>query len=309
MSKGKRRRSGGFTPAPRTFKLIDQFTLSDIRAGKKFEARIREFHWRFYADLVLQRAEVREELHKAVMKAALEGREINKWQRVIHYRWSLKPLSAGGSLGSSGGRFNIGRGDTERFPAFPALYLASDFETAISESLGQGLKTQGKLTAFDQALAGEKSFLRFTVSGRVETVIDLEHLERLKPVIDIIKEFRISPEVMKLGRELANEMKAPPPTLIRSLRDLETALFVPNWRELPIQLGIPSTSQIFGQLVYQSGVEAIHYPSKFTDRPCMAIFPELFARSPSFIALDDEAPPRKDVIMRLDRETWPSLCR
>jgi hypothetical protein len=308
MSKGKHRWKGRIPP-PRTFKLIDQFTLSDIRVGKQLEARIREFHWRYYADLALKRSEVRDKLHQSLMEAALERREIRNWQRVVGYQWCLKPLSAGGSLGMAGGRFNIGKGDPERFPAFPALYLSEDFETAASEALGQGISAQAKLTAYEQALASEKSFSRFTVSGHVETVIDLDQLDRLKPFIDIIKDFEISPDVMHKGRDLAKIMKQPLPNVIKSLRELEAALFAPNWRELPVQLGVPSTSQIFGQLVYQSGVEAIQYPSKFTGRPCLAIFPELFAHSPSIVALNEDTPPRKDVITQLDRETYTRLCR
>ena len=118
----------------------------------------------------------------------------------------------------------------------------------------------------------------------------------------------MSPELQKLGRELAKELKGDPPRLIKTSRELLDALLAPKWRELPMQLGIPSTSQIFGQLVSQSGVEAISYPSKFSGRSCLAVYPQSFVGASSYLVLDGD-PPRKDVTARLDRENWSSLCR
>ena len=89
MGKGKRK---GSKPGPRTVRFLDRFSLADIRAGIDFEGRIREFHWRMYAELAHQRSEILDDLHKAILEAALEGRDFKSWQRVVRYRWSNRPL-------------------------------------------------------------------------------------------------------------------------------------------------------------------------------------------------------------------------
>src|SRR5579883_1354337 len=105
MGKGKYR---GGKPGPREVRFIDRFTLADIRAGKDFENRISEFHWRIYAELAHQRSLILDDLHKAILGGAVEGRDIKGWQRIVRFRWSNRPLSMAGSLFSPGGRFNIG---------------------------------------------------------------------------------------------------------------------------------------------------------------------------------------------------------
>jgi len=262
-----------------------------------------------YAELAHQRSEIIDDLHKAILGAAVEGRDIKAQQRVVRYRWSNRPLSMGGSLVAPGGRFNIGNIDKALFPAFPSIYLSTDKETGIAEALAQDVEPiPGKLTAYDLALAKPDPITIVSISGRVETIIALDQPERLDGFVALIRGFRISPELLKLGRELAKELKGDPPRLIKTSRELLDALLAPQWRELPMQLGIPSTSQIFGQLVSQSGVEAISFPSKFSGRSCLAIYPQSFVGASSRLVLDGD-PPRKDVTTRLDRENWPTLCR
>lgn len=304
MGKGKYR---GGKPGPRTLRFLDRFTLADIRAGKDFQNRISEFHWLMYAELAHQRSLVLDDLHKAILEGAVEGDDFKGWQRVVRFRWSNRPLSMAGSLFSPGGRFNIGNVDKARFPAFPALYLASDKETALSEALGQEAQPGGKLSSYEAALAKPDSVTIVSMSGRVETVVDLARPERLDAFVKLIRGFHLSRDLQRMGRAVAKQLKIAPLNLVRNTKELLAALLAPNWRELPMQLGIPSTSQLFGQLVAQSGVEAIAYPSKFSARPCMAIFPQAFAGGSSHVALDSE-PPRKDITTRLTGENWQSLC-
>jgi len=305
MGKGKYR---GDKRGPRTFRFLDRFTLAGIRAGKEFQNRISEFHWLMYAELAHQRSLILDDLHKAILGGAVEGRDFKGWQRVVRFRWSNRPLSMAGSLFSPGGRFNIGDIDKARFPAFPALYLASDKETALPEALGQDVQPGGKLTPYEAALAKPDSVAIVSMSGRVETVVDLAKAERLDAFVELIRGFHLSVDLQRMGRALAKELKISPLNLVRNTKELLAVLLAPNWRELPMQLGIPSTSQLFGQLVAQSGVEAIAYPSKFSERPCLAIFPQAFAGGSSYVALDSE-PPRKNITTRLNRENWQSLCR
>lgn len=302
------RRGHGWERRQLPLTLIDQFTLAAIQAGKQFDKRIKLFYWRLHSELAYQRSEVLDKIHKTLLASAVENWKFKNWQRTVKVRWLLKPLSAGGSLASPGGRFNIGEIEST-FPTFPALYVASDKETALQEVLGQDQNTKGGLTSYEVALKKPDSIAFFSMSGCVQTVIDLGQPDRLEPFLHLIKEFRLSPDLSKLGRELAKDMKLPPPRfVITTLKELLPVLLAPNWRELPIQIGVPSTSQIFGQLVVESGVEGIVYSSKFNDHPCAVIFPQAFAGSSSYVALDDDQP-RKDVIPRLDRDTWPRLCK
>ena len=73
-----------------------------------------------------------------------------------------------------------------------------------------------------------------------------------------------------------------------------------------MQYNLPAASQIFGQLVHASGIEAIVYQSKYSGGKCLAAFPEKFAKSKSFIELDDE-PPQGIETKRLDADTWHLL--
>ena len=67
---------------------------------------------------------------------------------------------------------------------------------------------------------------------------------------------------------------------------------------------VPTTSQIFGQLVVEAGIEGILYSSKFTNKNCLAVFPQNFDEtSGSFIQLDDETPAGV-TIPRLDARVW-----
>ena len=53
-----------------------------------------------------------------------------------------------------------------------------------------------------------------------------------------------------------------------------------------------------------AGIEGILYPSKFTGKKCLAIYPQNFD-SDSFIAVDGNTP--TGAISRLDANSWTSL--
>jgi len=287
------------------FTLIDRFSLGSIHAGKTHEARLRQFHWRYYAELAEQRGRIAEDLRKAVLRAADDRFCFDHWQRVVRIRWSLKPLSAAGSLKFPGGRFNIGSIDS--FESFPALYFAEDKATALSEVFGGTPTGKGGLDGLSLALASRESIGDWSVSGELQTVVRLDRTEALQPFVDCIKGFGLSTDLRKLGREIAREAGLPlPKFLVTSVGELMKTLEAPDWRGLPVQVGIPSNPQIFGQIAIRAGAEAIVYRSKFTGKQCIAVFPTALGVSTSHVRLDDD-PPRKDVIARLDRTTWRRL--
>ena len=129
--------------------------------------------------------------------------------------------------------------------------------------------------------------------GKLGSVIDLNDLKKLKHFLKLIKGMSASKNTIKAAKEIG----LLPPLAVRTLKDLEKSLLEPNWRAMCIQFDIPSNSQIFGQLVVNAGIEGIIYPSKFTKKKCLAIYPQNFDAD-SFIALKDDAPDGS--ITRLD---------
>lgn len=71
-----------------------------------------------------------------------------------------------------------------------------------------------------------------------------------------------------------------------------------------MQFDIPANCQIFGQLVANAGIEGILYPSKFTNKKCLAIYPQNFD-SESFVKVEGDAP--EGAASKLDANCWNLL--
>jgi hypothetical protein len=110
----------------------------------------------------------------------------------------------------------------------------------------------------------------------------------LRPIVDIIKEFQLPKIVAQTARKLGLRQS---PWLIRSATTLQRQLLHPNWRMLPMQFDLPSNSQIFGCLASAAGIHGILYPSsRDSMHHCIALFPQTWAGSTSFIEVSDYAP-------------------
>jgi hypothetical protein len=134
------------TPAPRipVVHIFDSFTLDSLRKGRRVKDEVLRFAWDHYSALQHQRSAVAEEIAEAIALARLGPFRFDRWMRVVDYQFSNHPLSAVGSVKSmTGGRFNIGDIEPIKFAPFPALYFASDHETAIAETLGQLPESDG----------------------------------------------------------------------------------------------------------------------------------------------------------------------
>jgi hypothetical protein len=299
----KRRRAAPARPRAQGWSaiLLDRVTVEGVRQGRQLAEEALRYHWDYFAALQHQRSRAATEINKALLGAAEGPFTLEGWQRVVDYRYSLEPLSSSGSVRSDpGGRFNIGDIDRAKFPAFPALYLASDRETALLEKFGRD-DPQGELGALDFALRRATSFSNVAVSGRLESVINLEHADRLQPFVDLISTFTLPPDLAGRARRLRFEA----PNLVDSVDDLIKNLTLPDWRILPMQFDVPASAQVFGQLVAAAGIEGIVYPSIKSGAPCLALFPQNLGVS-SYVQLDDE-PPDASVIRRLDASTWLDL--
>jgi hypothetical protein len=218
---------------------------------------------------------------------------------VVDYRYSLAPLSSAGSvLNDPGGRFNIGDIDATKFPTFPGLYLASNPETALLERFGG---SDGALGPLDLALRKASSYSNVAVNGEIGTVVNLDDPAKLQPFVDIVGGFTVPAEFASRARRLG----LTPLQLVDSAAALRRELVDARWRNFPMQVDVPSSSQIFGQLVADAGIEGILYPSVKTQAPCLVVFPHKLAPT-SYVELADVAPPEVRH-PRLDSSSWRDL--
>ena len=66
---------------------------------------------------------------------------------------------------------------------------------------------------------------------------------------------------------------------------------------------VPAGGQIFGGIAVDAGIEGILYESVLTGKKCVAVFPQNFQNSSSYVELDDPAP-SDDVRMRMDSSNF-----
>lgn len=278
--------------------LMEQGSLGDIERFKKITIQILKYQWAYYAELAHQRNQIHDELKKVLIQSS-ENFRFEKWQRAVKWKYGLHPLSTAGSLAFIGGRFNAGIDINSTIPSFAALYLAVDKDTALQETLGQTEVKGSKLSARELALLNPQSEVIVSVSGELEKVIDIRTAAKLNAFVELTKGFKLSVALEKFAKRLGLQK----PTIVRHSQELLDTLLREEWRTLPTVGDVPANSQIFGQLIYQAGIEGILYPSRLTGKDCLAIFPNNFAVTSSYITLDDE-PPHSDVPRRIDSTNW-----
>lgn len=231
----------------------------------------------------VSKEDIREQLNASLRNAATAF-EFSQWQRIVRYKYSLDPLSAKGSLSDPGGRFNIGAIDPTRYPMFPALYLAADKGTAFAEVLGRD-KSAELLTPEELALTKPDSISAVSVSGRLDAILDIRGLNNLAQFVNLIKAFRLSRSLVVEARRLGLPLQ-----LIATVAELKRVLMVDNWRNWPMLYDAPAGGQIFGGIAVDAGIEGILYESVLTGKKCLALFPQNFLNSSSYVELDDPVP-------------------
>lgn len=280
--------------------FLDRFSLRDVRLQRQRYQAVADYYWDHYCYFAQQRSLIIDELKIALASNCCTF-NFSKWQRVVNYKFSLQPLSAKGSIvNDPGGRFNIGDIDQIKFPRFAALYLAEDRETAYREKYGLDQKEKRNgLTADELLLTSSNSIAIVTLKGEIKQVFDLNNRAAIQGFLDSLKKIKIPDSLIKR----ANRLNIQPMYHVQTMKELLAGLLYPNWREVPMAFDIPANSQIFGQLAHAAGVEAILYPSKLTKKNCLAVFPENFAQSLSYIEIEDEIPEEVEC-RRLDAKNY-----
>lgn len=305
MSKRKRQQPPVRTSiyAPKLY-LLDAFSANDVAKWEELSKDLDELIQRLYLDAEPARNRYRENLLDALSGCLTDPFTFEGWVRGVPYRWSNEPLSCAGSIRTYGGRFNVGVEIEHAIDGpFPALYLAENFETAFREmrQLGSDEKVAG-LNSDELSLSGSLSAVR--VNGYVERVLDIRDVSRLQPFLKVLKRIKLPLTVQPIMRRL--KIKPGGVAMINSMPRLE-AMLKGNWREWPVQYGVPASTQIFGSLAIAAGYEAILYrSSKLGDKDCIAVFPGSIASERTFISLMD-AHPDSVSSSRLDLETCEQL--
>jgi RES domain-containing protein len=281
---------------------LERFTQASLRQWLAAKANLDALQRALYFELepLRQRNEAR--LLDALRSEVLPSFSFEGWSRIVDYRYGLEPLSLAGSLKGEGGRFNIGSDlSPGTFSAFPALYLAEDYEAAFRERFASSAipKPDG-FSAQELALRSPDSFTQLRLRGVVENVIDVGNLEALKSFVGVLREFPVPRDVRRMARRLGLR---PPPWLVRSPVTLQRQLLHPNWRMLPQQFDLPSNSQIFGRIALGAGLHGILYPSaRQLGKLCLALFPQNWMDSGTVVEVADEAP-QGARLTRLDGKT------
>ncbi len=269
---------------------LERFTAASLNQWKTAAQRLEGLQRSLHFGLESQRQRAEGTLLESIRACATSGFEGLGWGRIVDLRYSLEPLSTAGSLQGIGGRFNVGAGLSPAvFTAFPALYCAADYPTAFLEKFGspQDSLTQG-LSGEDLALRSPSSFSFVRLNLKLETVLDISDHATLKPIVAILRDFAVPKTVTQTARKLGLKQA---PWLIRSATTLQKQLIHPNWRLRPMQFDLPANSQIFGRLVAAAGVHGIVFPSsRDLAKRCVALYPQNWAGSTSFIEIADQSP-------------------
>lgn len=191
---------------PLGLRELDRFSETSLERWNAASQDLDELHDSLYFGLEPERRRYRPELIAALTSVEAVELRIVRWCRAVTYRYSLAPLSCAGSLQFIGGRFNAGTElDAQTLTAWPALYVAEDFETAFrekfqlpSDSLMQGL------TPKDMALGEGSSLANAMVSGQLMRVFDMTHATSLNAVSSVFRRIAMPPRAAKLRKKLGN---------------------------------------------------------------------------------------------------------
>jgi hypothetical protein len=183
---------------------LEQFSQQSLKKWRESADALGELHTELFFGLELARQRHSTLLIEAIRANLTPGAPFQGWARIVDYRYCLAPLSVAGSLKSDGGRFNIGSGlNAAAFPAFPALYIASDYATAFRERFGTDPTASNVgLTPSMLSLRSPTSFTHVGLKGQVELVLDISELRNLHAFAAVLRQFTLPDCVRRLARRL-----------------------------------------------------------------------------------------------------------
>lgn len=281
--------------------MLECTNLQQIFERSRLSRQLRDYHWQQYCFFAHERSLCQKQISQSLNQASKPLKGV-KWCRMVAYQYSNKPLSSVGSqIDPAGGRFNFGNINKTKFPVFSSLYIAKSATTAKKEALvcKKNLKHDENISF---ATGSKVSYSMVYVDFALESIIDTTKARSLQPFVNVIKNIKVSSELKKKAQNLRSAQKA---TSITQVSQLRQALQDKKWRQYPMALEVPAPCQIFGHMVYSAGLQGILYRSHWDKKTCLAVFPENFKNTKSYIKLSDKA--AKGVIVQLDSKTCAQL--
>lgn len=286
--------------------FLDFLEESTLKGCQKRGRDLLSCYWQSYSDLVQQRSQIFQDLLTS-LRGSVKKYPIEKYSRIVNNKYSLDPLSTIGSvLKPYGNRFNIGGiEDTGKFQPFNALYIAQDDDAAHAEYFNVDAISPelGKVLSPEEVSLNKKSnYSHYVVSGMLEEVVEIANAKPFEQFLSTINKINYSHSTTNLFKLHG----LTPEVTIKSFRQLKSALLEPKWQIYPALYEIPSTSQIFGQLVFQAGIQGIVYPStKYPGKKCIVIYPENFKDNDSVVYLDSIATLNPHITKtKIDKDTF-----
>jgi len=267
--------------------LLEQHSSVDnIKKIKTQNLKFIEYHWEEYSFLAYKREQIFDEIKLSLSSAIINDYTFENWSRCVRFKFSHHPLCTVGSIVDNGGRFNIGKINRNIQP-FHSLYIAENSKTSLQEHLGiHDQDKNDKLTGYDLALMRSNSHSDIKLSGKLEQILDITDITKLSDFLETINKFEIPEYLIKKAKNIGLDSSS----IIQTLEQLEDAFYLENFRIDPVNFDIPSASQIFGQIAFRIGFQGILYNSTKTNHKCLAVFPENFHKSESYITIVDESP-------------------
>jgi len=254
--------------------VLDQFSGCDLENWNALSEDLDELQRILFFHLQPERQRKDSELLESLSRHAPVAIDLSGWCRMVDYQFSLSPLSAAGSLHGIGGRFNAGiELDPDTLVPWPALYLAQNYETAFREyyQLQSDFIVSG-LTAIEIALLPNITHTNLQLRGHLVNLFDATRPKVLDRLVSVLAKIPLPQKARKLALKL--KLGSNEPYMISTVEMLRQAIFKSNWRVLPMQFGLPSQSQIIGDLIRRAGFEGVVYPSSKGEGRCIALFPE-----------------------------------
>lgn len=298
---------------PRGILELERFSEASLQQWETASRDLDEIQDSLFFGTEPERRRYRPDLIAALKSIAPINLVLSDWHRLVTYRYSLAPLSCAGSLQDIGGRFNAGTDlDPQTLDAWPALYLAEDYETAFREKfqIESGCVETG-LSPQELALQHGCSHASIVVEGRLSNVFDMTSVDSLSPVACVFRRIKMPVQAKRL--KLKMNIKNGSCFMVQTGKQIHDMIFKQNWRLLPRQFGLPAQSQTLAELIRAAGFEAILYQSSKGPKRCLAVFPDHMMEE-SYIKLSDEAPkevlyPRLDIKSSPYLEGWDSVPR
>ncbi|HEV2679398.1 MAG TPA: RES domain-containing protein [Rhodanobacter sp.] len=286
---------------------LDRFSEADLDRWNSLSQDLDELHAILYSGIEPQRQRHHAELIAALRSVPCTPMDFTGWVRMVPWRYADTPLSSAGSLKNFGGRFNLGADvDNAIRSPWPALYVASNQETAYREKFGLAKDDcVDGLSAEELVLTTGGSYSAVRLDGHLELVFDLALVTALDPVCKVLRKITQPAEAGRLQKRL--QIPGASAIMIRTAARLIKEALAANWRVMPAQFGIPAVSQILAGLIIDAGYEAIRYPSTKSDGECVAIFPHRLASDASYVVVADDAP-ASTRHTRLDLSVAEDLC-